>query len=330
MAVLYTEKDCDPSLIRGKTVAVLGYGSQGHAHALNLRDSGVRVLVGLYAGSPSIDRAKAEGLEVTLTAEAVERADVVVFNLPDGTMAEIFEESVAGRLRPGQSLIFSHGFNIHYGLIKPPLDVDVILVAPKGQGHGVRREYVNGRGLPALLGVAQDATGTAKALGLSYAWALGCARAMVLESTFRDETEADLFSEQAVLCGGVKELVKAGFNTLVEAGYAPETAYFECLHELKLITDLLYQGGITTMLERISDTAEWGAYVGGPEVIGAETRDGMKRLLAGIQDGSFAREWIAENASGKKKLLEFRTAEAETPIEQVGRELRARMFVDER
>ncbi len=322
---IYTERDCDPSIIKSKRVAVIGYGSQGHAHALNLRDSGVDVTVGLYRGSESWEKAELEGLRVLPTEEATRLCDVIVLNLPDGDMARIYKESIAPHLSSGKALLFSHGFNIHYKLIEPPKDVDVILVAPKGQGHGVRREFLKGGGLPALIAVHQDPSGSAKQLGLSYAWALGSARAMVVDSTFRDETEADLFAEQAVLCGGTKELVKAGFQTLVDAGYSPETAFFECLHELKLIVDLLYEGGITYMLERISDTAEWGAYVGGPAVIGDPSRQAMKELLARIQDGSFAREWIAESDSGKKRLAGLREEEKKTRIEQVGNELRAHM-----
>lgn len=322
---IYSERDCDPSIIRSKRVAVIGYGSQGHAHALNLRDSGVDVTVGLYQGSGSWEKAELEGLRVLPTEEATALCDVVVLNLPDGDMARIYRESIAQHLRAGQALLFSHGFNIHYKLIEPPAFVDVVLVAPKGQGHGVRREYLKGGGLPALIAVHQDATQTAKQLGLSYAWGLGCARAMVVESTFRDETEADLFAEQAVLCGGTKELVKAGFETLVAAGYSPETAFFECLHELKLIVDLLYEGGITHMLERISDTAEWGAYIGGPAVIGDESRAAMQALLKRIQDGSFAKEWIAESAAGKTQLKAFREEERNSKIEEVGNELRAHM-----
>ena len=325
MATIYSERDCDPAIIKSKRVAVIGYGSQGHAHALNLRDSGVDVTVGLYQGSKSWAKAEVEGLKVVLTEQATQTCDVLMLNLPDGEMARIYSDSIAPHLREGQALLFSHGFNIHYKLIAPPSDVDVILVAPKGQGHGVRREYLKGGGLPALIAVHQDASGSAKALGLSYGWALGCARAMIVESTFRDETEADLFAEQAVLCGGTKELVKAGFETLVAAGYSPETAFFECLHELKLIVDLLYEGGIAHMLERISDTAEWGAYVGGPVVVGDESRAAMRELLARIQDGSFAREWIAESGSGKKRLHEFRAKERETEIEKVGNELRSHM-----
>jgi len=322
---IFTERDCDPSIIKSKRVAVIGYGSQGHAHALNLRDSGVDVTVGLYHGSESWEKAELEGLRVLPTEEATKLCDVIVLNLPDGDMARIYRESIAPFLSAGKALVFSHGFNIHYKLIEPPRDVHVILVAPKGQGHGVRREFLKGGGMPALIAVHQDASGSAKALGLSYAWALGSARAMIVDSTFRDETEADLFAEQAVLCGGTKELVKAGFQTLVDAGYSPETAFFECLHELKLIVDLLYEGGIAYMLERISDTAEWGAYVGGPAVIGDASKQAMKELLARIQDGSFAREWIAESDSGKKRLHAFREKEQKAKIEEVGNELRSHM-----
>ena len=323
--MIYVERDCDPAIIKSKRVAVIGYGSQGHAHALNLRDSGVDVTVGLYKGSESWEKAELERLRVLPTEEATRLCDVIAINLPDGDMARIYRESIAPHLRAKQALIFSHGFNIHYKLIDPPPDVDVILVAPKGQGHGVRKEFLKGGGMPALLAVHQDASGTAKNLGLSYAWALGSARAMVVDSTFRDETEADLFAEQAVLCGGTKELVKAGFQTLVDAGYSPETAFFECLHELKLIVDLLYEGGITHMLERISDTAEWGAYIGGPAVIGEESRKGMQELLKRIQDGSFAKEWIAESRAGKPRLKEFRGKERSERIEQAGNELRSHM-----
>ena len=323
--MIFTERDCDPLIIRSKKVAVIGYGSQGHAHALNLRDSGVDVTVGLYHGSESWAKAELEGLRVLPTEEATQLCDVIVLNLPDSEMASIYEESIVPDLSKGKALIFSHGFNIHYKLIQPPRDVDVILVAPKGQGHGVRREFLKGGGLPALIAVHQDATGEAKKLALSYAWGLGSGRAMIVESSFRDETEADLFAEQAVLCGGTKELVKAGFQTLVDAGYSPETAFFECLHELKLIVDLLYEGGITHMLERISDTAEWGAYIGGPAVISDESREGMRKLLARIQDGSFAREWIAESNAGKKRLAEYREEERKAKIEEVGNELRSHM-----
>lgn len=323
--MLYTEKDCDPSIIKSKRVAVIGYGSQGHAHALNLRDSGVDITVGLYEGSDSWEKAELENLRVLPTAEAVQQCEVIAINLPDGDMARIYDESIAPHLKPNQALVFSHGFNIHYKLIEPREDIDVILVAPKGQGHGVRREFLKGGGLPALLAVDQNATNNAKPLGLSYAWGLGCARAMVVESTFRDETEADLFAEQAVLCGGTKELVKAGFQILVDAGYSPETAFFECLHELKLIVDLLYEGGITHMLERISDTAEWGAYIGGPAVITEDSKRGMQELLKRIQDGSFAKQWIAESAAGKPQLREFREKERAEKIEEVGNELRSHM-----
>jgi len=322
---IYTERDCDPAIIKAKRVAVIGYGSQGHAHALNLRDSGVEVTVGLYTGSKSWAKAEAENLRVVTTEDATQHCDVLMLNLPDGEMARIYKESIAPHMSAGKALLFSHGFNIHYKLIEPPNNVDVILVAPKGQGHGVRREFLKGGGLPALIAVHQDATGHAKQLGLSYAWGLGSARAMVVDSTFRDETEADLFAEQAVLCGGTKELVKAGFETLVKAGYSPETAFFECLHELKLIVDLLYEGGITHMLERISDTAEWGAYVGGPAVIGNESRAAMEQLLKNIQDGSFAREWIAESAAGKPRLKAMREKERVEKIEEVGNELRSHM-----
>jgi ketol-acid reductoisomerase len=325
MARFFSDSDCNPELIRSKKVAVIGYGSQGHAHALNLRDSGVEVRVGLYPGSKSWSKAESDGLAVVTTEEAAQWADVIMLNVPDVPMARIFSESVKPNLKAGQAVLFSHGFNVHYGFVQAPPDVDVILVAPKGQGHGVRAQYLAGGGMPALVAVAQDVSGQAFELALSYAWGLGCARAVIVESSFRDETEADLFSEQAVLCGGTTALVKAGFETLVDAGYAPEVAFFECLHELKLIVDLLHEGGITYMRERISDTAEWGDYIGGTAVISEPTREAMKGLLARIQDGSFAKEWVAENESGLKNLKTYREADRNHPIEIVGNEMRKRM-----
>lgn len=325
MAKLYSDSDCDPSVIRSRKVAVIGFGSQGHAHALNLRDSGVEVVVGLHPESESAGRAAEHAMSVMSTKEAMLWADVIMMAVPDGKMAKIFDSDVGPNLRPGKALAFCHGFNIHYKLIQPLSDVDVVLVAPKGQGHGVRKKYEEGGGVPALIAVHQDFTGKAHAIALSYAWGLGCGRAVIVDSSFRDETEADLFAEQAVLCGGTMALVKAGFETLVEAGYSPEAAFFECLHELKLIVDLLHDGGVANMLEKISDTAEWGAYAGGDRVIGEPSRRAMKALLARIQDGSFASEWIEESAGGSRRLRERRAEEMKHELQKIGDELRSRM-----
>ncbi|HYA44727.1 MAG TPA: ketol-acid reductoisomerase, partial [Acidimicrobiales bacterium] len=298
MATIYYEHDADPVLITSRRVAIIGYGSQGHAHALNLRDSGVDVRVGLRAGSASRPKAEAAGLRVTDPASAAGEADVVMLLAPDTTQQAIYTDSIGPNLKPGDALLFAHGFNIRFGLIDPPPGVDVAMVAPKGPGHVVRRMYEGGGGVPCLLAVERDATGGAKALGLSYAWALGATRAGVLETTFKEETETDLFGEQVVLCGGLTSLIKAGFDTLVEAGYQPESAYFECLHEVKLITDLIYEHGITGMRYSISTTAEYGDMTRGPRVISETVREEMKKILADIRSGAFAAEWVEENRRG--------------------------------
>jgi len=324
-ATLYYDSDADRSLIASKKVAVIGYGSQGHAHALNLVDSGVDVRVGLRPSSSSAAKAREAGLPVTDVASAVGEADVVVMLLPDTAQPAVFEESVAPNLSSGDALVFAHGFNIHFGQIKPRSDVDVLMVAPKGPGHLVRRTYEEGGGVPALLAVAQDASGQAKALGLSYASAIGATRAGVLETTFAEETETDLFGEQVVLCGGLTALITAGFETLVEAGYAPESAYFECLHELKLIVDLIYEEGISGMRFSISDTAEYGDMTRGPRVIDEHVRQEMKKILGEIRSGQFAAEWVAEDKAGRPRFQALRAQGARHPIEEVGRRLRSMM-----
>jgi ketol-acid reductoisomerase len=329
MTTIFYDKDSDLSIIRGKKVAIVGYGSQGHAHALNLKESGVSVKVGLHAGSKSIAKAKAAGLDVGAVAEVAAWADVIMILAPDTSQAAIYEESIAPHLSAGKTLMFGHGFNIRFGTIKPRADVDVSMIAPKGPGHRVRETYQAGGGVPALLAVHQDASGHAHALALSYACAIGAARAGVLETTFSEETETDLFGEQAVLCGGVSALVKAGFDTLVDAGYQPEVAYFECLHELKLIVDLMYRGGLGYMRYSISDTAEFGDYVSGPRVVDAHTRETMKKILGEIQSGAFAKKWIEETATGRKNFAADRVKERQHPIEEVGAKLRAMMpFLD--
>ncbi len=325
MAKIYYDKDADLELIRGKKVAVVGYGSQGHAHSLNLKDSGVTVRVGLAEGSRSKAKAEAAGLTVTSVAEAAAWADVIMMLAPDTKQPKIYTESVAPHLTAGKMLMFGHGFNIRFNTITPPADVDVTMIAPKAPGHRVREVFVEGGGTPALLAIHQDATGHAKALSLSYAKALGVTRAGVIETTFAEETETDLFGEQAVLCGGVSALVKAGFETLVKAGYQPEIAYFECMHELKLIVDLMYRGGLNYMRYSVSDTAEHGDYTGGPRIITEETVGEMKQMLSEIQDGTYARKWIAENEAGRPWFNEKRRQEQDQPIEKVGAELRAMM-----
>ena len=322
--ILY-EQDADAGLISGRKVAVMGYGSQGHAHALNLRDSGVDVRVGLREGSSSRPKAEAAGLTVRSLAEAAAEADVVMMLLPDTEQQAAYEESIAANLQEGDALLFAHGFNIRFGQIAPPPGVDVAMVAPKGPGHLVRREFSAGGGVPSLVAVAQDASGKARELALSYAHALGATRAGVLETTFEEETETDLFGEQVVLCGGLTELVRAGFETLVGAGYQPESAYFECLHELKLIVDLMYENGITGMRYSISDTAEYGDLTRGPRIISPAVREEMGRILEEIRDGSFGEEWIAENRAGRPRFNELRAEGARHPIEQVGAELRRMM-----
>ncbi len=329
MATIYYDKDADLELIRSKKVAVIGYGSQGHAHSLNLTDGGVTVRVGLAEGSQSRARAEAAGLTVTSVAEAAGWADVIMILTPDTTQPKIYGESIRPHLTADKMLMFAHGFNIRFGTITPPPDVDVTMIAPKAPGHRVREVFVEGGGTPALLAVHQDATGHAKALALSYAKALGVTRAGVIETTFAEETETDLFGEQAVLCGGVSALIKAGFETLVKAGYQPEVAYFECMHELKLIVDLMYRGGLNYMRYSVSDTAEHGDYTGGARIITEETLGEMKKMLGEIQDGTYARKWIAENEAGRPWFNEQRRREQEQPIEKVGAALRAMMpFLD--
>lgn len=325
MAKMFYEKDTNLELLKGKKVAVIGYGSQGHAHALNLHESGVDVVVGLYEGSKSWDRVKEAGLEVATVANAVKSSDVVMMLVPDEKQAKLYKEEVSQYLEVGNALVFAHGFNIHYGQIVPPAGVDVFMVAPKGPGHMVRRTYTEGSGVPCLIAVHQDATGLARELALAYSNGIGGARAGVLETTFKDETETDLFGEQAVLCGGCTALIKAGFETLVEAGYAPENAYFECLHEMKLIVDLMYQGGMAAMRYSISDTAEYGDYMIGNRIVTDETKKEMKKVLTEIQDGTFARNWLMENQVGRPQFNAMRRMESEHPIEKVGTELRDMM-----
>jgi ketol-acid reductoisomerase len=322
---VYYDSDADRSRLAGRTFAIIGYGSQGHAHALNLRESGAEVVVGLRPGGGSWDRAVAAGLDVRPVAEAAQVADVIMMLVPDQDARAIYDADVASGLRPGNTLMFAHGFNIHYGEIASPPGVDVSMVAPKSPGHLVRSEYQAGRGVPGLVAVHQDASGQALANALAYAAGIGCTRAGVIETSFREETETDLFGEQAVLCGGVTALVKAGFETLTAAGYRPEMAYFECLHELKLIVDLMYRGGMQFMRYSISDTAEYGDYTRGPRVITDETRAAMQKILDAIQDGSFAREWLAENRAGRPNFERLRQADRNHQIEQVGAELRAMM-----
>ncbi len=322
--ILY-DKDADLNLIKNKKVAIIGYGSQGHAHALNLKDSGISVKVGLPEGSKSRDKAKAAGLEVASIADAAKWADVVMMLIPDTRQPSVYKDQIAPHLTKGKMLMFAHGFNIRYGTIVPSKDVDVTMIAPKGPGHRVREVYQEGGGVPSLLAVHQNTTGKAKELALSYAKALGVTRAGVLETTFAEETETDLFGEQAVLCGGVSELVKAGFSTLVEAGYQPEIAYFECLHELKLIVDLMYRGGLNYMRYSVSDTAEHGDYTGGPRIVTSETRQEMKKMLEEIKDGTYAKKWIAENETGRPWFNKQRAAEQEQLLERVGVKLRAMM-----
>src|SRR5690242_13557615 len=324
-AKVYYESDADIGLLRGRKVAVIGYGSQGHAHSLNLRDSGVDVRVGLPETSKSRAKAESEGLRVVTPAEAAAEADVIMILAPDTTHRRIYAESVAPHLEDGQALFFGHGFNIRYDLVKPPRGVDVCMVAPKGPGHLVRRTFVEGQGVPSLVAVEQDATGQALALALSWAKGIGGTRAGALRTTFTEETETDLFGEQAVLCGGTTALVQAGFETLVEAGYQPEVAYFECLHELKLIVDLMYEGGIANMRYSISDTAEYGDYTRGPRVVTDATKAEMKRILGEIQDGSFAKEWIAEDDAGRPQFTKYRDEGARHQIEEVGGKLRGLM-----
>ena len=322
MANIYYEQDCNLGLLNGKTVAIIGFGSQGHAHAMNLKDSGVNVIVGLYEGSKSKAKAEAYGLKVMSVADATKAADIVMILIPDERQADVYKTEIAPYLTGGMTLAFAHGFNIHFGQIKPPADVDVIMIAPKGPGHTVRSEYVAGKGVPCLIAIHQDASGKALENGLAYAAGIGGARAAVLETTFRCETETDLFGEQAVLCGGVTALMQAGFETLVEAGYDPRNAYFECIHEMKLIVDLIYEGGFSRMRYSISDTAEFGDYETGKRLITDETKKEMKQILKEIQDGTFASKWISENKNGRSHFNACRRIGAEHQLEQVGKTIR--------
>ena len=325
MSNRYYEQHGNSALLSNKTVAIIGYGSQGHAHSLNLRDSGVNVVVGLHKTSKSAAKAEAAGLKVLSVAEATRAADVVMILVPDHIQADLYNAEIAPHLSKGKTLMFAHGFNIHFQQIKAPADVDVSMIAPKAPGHRVRELFTEGVGVPALVAVHQNPSGKALENALAYALALGCLKAGVIETTFREETESDLFGEQSVLCGGVSELIKAGFETLVEAGYAPEIAYFECLHELKLIVDLIYEGGLSYMRFSVSDTAEYGDYTRGPRIVNQQTRDEMKKILGEIQSGQFAREWINENKTGRHNFLAMRETARDSNIERVGRELRQMM-----
>jgi len=322
MAKIYYQSDCNLALLDGKTIAIIGYGSQGHAHALNLQESGVKVIVGLYEGSKSWAQAEADGLKVATAADAAKAADIIMMLVPDEKQADIYASSIKPHLKEGKVLAFAHGFNIHFGQITPPADVDVIMIAPKGPGHTVRSEYLAGKGVPCLIAVHQNASGKAMEIGLAYAAGIGGARAGVLETTFREETETDLFGEQTVLCGGVTALMQAGFEVLVEAGYDPANAYFECIHEMKLIVDLIYQGGFARMRNSISDTAEFGDYEIGKRIITEETKKEMRKVLAEIQNGTFAKNWISENKVGRPHFLAERRIRREHLLEKVGKELR--------
>jgi ketol-acid reductoisomerase len=325
MAKRFYEKDGNLDALKGRTVAIIGYGSQGHAHALNLRDSGIDVVVGLYPGSKSWQKAEAAGLKVMNTADAAKAADTVMILVADHIQGDLYNKEIAPHMTPGKTLMFAHGFNIHFGEIAAPKGVDVTMIAPKAPGHRVRELFTEGVGVPGLIAVHQDATGQAHEKALAYAAALGCLKAGVIETTFKEETESDLFGEQAVLCGGVSELIRAGFETLTDAGYAPEIAYFECLHELKLIVDLIQEGGLGYMRYSVSDTAEYGDYSRGPRIITQQTREEMKKILAEVQSGQFAKEWINENKTGRKNFLATREAARNQPIEKVGAELREMM-----
>ena len=324
MAKIFYQQDCDLNVLKGKKVAIIGYGSQGHAHALNLKDSGVDVVVGLYAGSKSAAKAKEQGLEVLSVAEATKAADLIMILIPDEKQAALYKSDIEPNLTEGKTLMFAHGFNIHFGCIVPPKNVNIVMIAPKGPGHTVRSEYQAGKGVPCLIAVEQDATGNAQELGLAYALGIGGARAGVLETTFRTETETDLFGEQAVLCGGVCALMQAGFETLVEAGYDERNAYFECIHEMKLIVDLIYQSGFAGMRYSISNTAEYGDYVTGPKIVTEETRKNMKKILADIQDGTFAKDFLLDMSPAGKQVhfKAMRKLAAEHPSEKVGAEIR--------
>jgi len=325
MATIYHEKDTDPEALRDQKIAVLGFGSQGHAHAQNLKDSGYDVRVGLRPGSASRAKAEEAGLRVLDTAAAVVEADVIMCLLPDTSHGKTYAQDIAPNLKDGDMLMFAHGFSVHFGTVMPPAGVDVTMIAPKGPGHLVRRTYEQGIGTPGLVAVQQDATGNARTRALAYGAGIGCARAGIIETTFKEETETDLFGEQSVLCGGISELIRDGFDTLVEAGYQPEIAYFECLHELKLIIDLIYEGGLSWMRYSVSDTAEWGDYQSGPRVVGGPSRDAMRQVLAEIQDGTFAKKWIAEADAGFPEFLRLRRQAQTSQVEQVGRQLRQMM-----
>jgi ketol-acid reductoisomerase len=322
---IYYEKDIQPEWIRSKKVAIIGYGSQGFAHSNNLRDSGVEVTVGLRSGSASVKKATEAGLKVMDTAAAAKWADVIMILIPDHLQGDVYKTDILPGLTPGKTLLFAHGFNIHFGQIVPPAGVDVAMVAPKGPGHTVRRQFELGFGVPCLIAVSQDPTGKARQTALGYALLIGGAKAGVIETSFREETETDLFGEQAVLCGGVSHLMQAGFETLVEAGYAPEMAYFECIHEMKLIVDLIYEGGLSLMRYSVSDTAEYGDYVSGPRIVNGRTKKEMKKVLKEIQNGTFARNWMAENRNGRGKFLAMRAAGADHQLEKVGEKLRSMM-----
>jgi ketol-acid reductoisomerase len=324
-AKIYYDQDADLGLLKGKSIAIIGYGSQGHAHALNLRDSGQNVVVGLYKGSTSWTRAEKDGLRVTTVAEAAKASEVVMILLPDQSQRQVFEESIRGALGKGKMLMFAHGFNIHFNQVVPPPDVDVTMIAPKAPGHVMRDLFTQGPGVPALVAVYQDVSGKARDLALAYGRGVGCTRAGVIETTFKEETETDLFGEQTTLCGGVSHLIKAAFETLVEAGYQPEVAYFECMHEMKLIVDLFYQGGLAYMRYSVSDTAEYGDYTRGPRVVSEATKQEMKKILGEIQSGQFAREWVLENQANRAGFLAMRRRDADHQIEEVGKRLRAMM-----
>lgn len=325
MSRIYYQEDCNLALLEGKTIAVIGYGSQGHAHALNAKESGCHVIIGLYEGSKSWAKAEAAGFEVYTAAEAAKRADIIMILINDEKQAKMYKESIEPNLQPGNALMFAHGFAIHFGQIIPPKDVDVLMIAPKGPGHTVRSQYLEGQGVPCLIAVHQNATGKAHDIGLAYALAIGGARAGVLQTTFREETETDLFGEQAVLCGGVTALMKAGFEVLVEAGYEPESAYFECIHEMKLIVDLINESGFAGMRYSISNTAEYGDYITGPKIITEDTKNAMRKVLSDIQDGTFARNWLLENQIGCTNFNAKRRIESEHQLEKVGAELRNMM-----
>jgi len=324
-AKIYYDQDADLGLLKGKKIAIIGYGSQGHAHALNLRDSGQDVVVGLYKGGKSWSRAEKDGLEVVPVADAARLGEVVMILLPDQTQRAVFEESIRGGLARGKMLMFAHGFNIHFNQVVPPPDVDVTMIAPKAPGHVMRDLFTQGPGVPALVAVQQDVSGKARDLALAYGRGVGCTRAGVIETTFKEETETDLFGEQTALCGGISHLIKAAYETLVEAGYQPEVAYFECMHEMKLIVDLFYQGGLAYMRYSVSDTAEYGDYTRGPRVVSEQTKAEMKKILAEIQSGQFAREWVLENQANRAGFLAMRKRDADHPIEEVGQRLRAMM-----